>query len=50
MKKSKWSDFIFTIAVRFICGGVLGGVVCLLFSFRGVLRAFSHENAYGPLM
>ncbi len=50
MKASKWPDFFFTVAVRFVCGVVLGGLGCLLFSWRGILRAFSHDHAYGPLV
>jgi len=50
MKKSKWPDFLFTVAVRFVCGVVLVGFACFLFSWRGILRAFSHDNAYGPLV
>ncbi len=50
MKTSKWPDFLFTLAVRFLCGVVLGGLACTLFSWRGILRAFSHDNAYGPLV
>jgi hypothetical protein len=50
MKQSKWPDFLFTIAVRFICGFVLGSLVCLLFSWRGVLRAFSHNQIHAPFI
>jgi hypothetical protein len=50
MKKSKWPDFLFTVAVRFVCGVVLGGLACFPFTWRGILRAFSHDNAYGPLV
>ena len=50
MKKSKWPDFLFTIAVRFACGIVLGGLVCFFFTWRGILRAFSHDHIYGPFI
>src|ERR1035437_5491613 len=50
MRKSKWPDFLFTITVRFLFGIVLGGLACFLFSWRGILRAFSHDNTHGPLI
>jgi hypothetical protein len=50
MKQSKWPDFFFTITVRFICGIVLGGLLCFLFSWSGILRAFSHGNTHVPLI
>ena len=50
MKKSKWPDFLFTLAVRFVCGLVLGGLVCFPFGRRGILRAFSHDNTHWPLI
>ena len=50
MKNSKWPDFLFTIALRFVCGGVIGGLACFLFSWRGILRAFSHNNLHWPLV
>ena len=50
MKQSKWPDFFFTITVRFICGIVLGGLACFFFGWRGILRAFSHDNTQGPLI
>ncbi len=50
MKPNKWPDFIFTVVVRFSCGIVLGSLACLLFSYRGILRAFSHNNIRGPLI
>ncbi len=48
--KSKWPDFLFTITVRFVCGIVLGGLACLLFTWRGILRAFSHNDTHWPLL
>lgn len=50
MRNSKWPDFLFTMTVRFVCGAVLGGLVCLLFTWKGILRAFSHDATYGPLI
>lgn len=50
MKQSKWPDFLFTITVRFVCGILLGGLACFLFSWRGILRAFSHDNTHWPLI
>ncbi|SPE52897.1 hypothetical protein SBV1_1600034 [Verrucomicrobia bacterium] len=50
MKASKWADFLFTVAVRFICGVLLGCLACFLISYRGILRSFSHNNAQGPLV
>jgi hypothetical protein len=41
---SKWPDFLFTIAVRFICGVVLGGLACVILFYRGILRSFSHNH------
>jgi hypothetical protein len=38
MKKSKWPDFLFTVAVRFICGALIGALVSLpviFFAGRG---------------
>ena len=50
MKKSKWPDFLFTIAVRLIGGIFLGCLVCVIFLYRGILRAFSHNNTRVPLV
>jgi len=50
MSKSKWPDFLFTITVRFVCGIVLGGLACFLFSWRGLLRAFSQNSTYAPFI
>ena len=50
MKNSKWPDFLFTIAVRFVCGLFLGGLVSFLFGWKGILRAFSHDNTDWPLI
>ncbi len=50
MSRSKWPDFIFTILVRFVCGVLLGGLGCAVFTYRGILRAFSHNQIRGPLI
>lgn len=50
MKSNKWPDFLFTVAVRFLCGIVLGCLACFLFGFRGLLRAFSHNDILAPLV
>ncbi len=47
---NKWPDFLFTLFVRFLCGVLLGGLVCVIFSYRGILRAFSHDNTRAPLI
>jgi hypothetical protein len=50
MRKSQWPDFLFTIAVRFIVGIVLGGLACFLFTWRGILWAFSRNHTHGPFI
>lgn len=50
MRTSKWPDFLFTITVRFICGIVLGGLACLLLTWKGILRASSHDLVHWPLI
>jgi len=50
MKQNKWPDFLFTITVRFIFGILLGGLAGFLFSWTGMLRAFSHDNTHVPLI
>jgi hypothetical protein len=50
MKPSKWPDFLFTIAVRFICGIVLGSLACFLFFWKGILRSFSHDHTRLPFI
>jgi len=49
MKQSKWPDFLFTILVRFLCG-IAFGCLAWFFSYRFILRAFSHNNTRGPLI
>src|SRR5438874_12734044 len=48
MKENKWPDFLLAMGVRFVCGIILGGMAYFLFG-KGVLRAFSHDNAHGHL-
>jgi uncharacterized membrane protein YedE/YeeE len=50
MKKSKWPGFLFTIAVRFFGGILLGCLICVFISYRGILRAFSRNNPHGALI
>jgi hypothetical protein len=50
MKQNKWPDFLFTITVRFIFGILLGGLAGFLFSWSGILHAFSHDNTHVPLI
>jgi hypothetical protein len=47
---TKWPDFFFTLAVRFVCGVVLGAGACVIFTYRGILRAFSHDDTRAPLI
>ena len=44
MGKSKWPDFLFTVAVRFFVGVVLGCVLSMIVGYRGILRSFSHNH------
>lgn len=46
MSKGKWPDFIFTLAVRLFCGVLLGGLLCVVLSYRGILRSFSHNHMW----
>lgn len=50
MKKSKWPDFLFTVVVRLLCGGVFGALVCLLLTGTGILKVFSRGNTHVPLI
>lgn len=50
MKKSKWPDFLFTLAVRLVCGVVLGCLVCGVIFWKGILRAFSHNDEAAPVI
>jgi hypothetical protein len=50
MKKSKWPDFLVTVAFRFIGGAVLGcgaGMICM---YRGILRSFMRNHISGPVI
>jgi hypothetical protein len=52
MKKSKWPDFLLTVAIRFIGGVVLGcgfGVVCG-FRLGIILRSFARNHIHGPFI
>ncbi len=42
--KSKWPDFLFTLAVRLGCGAVLGCLLCVLLGYRGILGSFSRNH------
>jgi hypothetical protein len=44
MGKSKWPDFLFTLAVRLFCGVFLGGLLCVLIGYRGILNSFAHNH------
>lgn len=50
MKRNPWPDFLFTLAVRFLCGVILGGLACFILSWRGILRSFSHDHTQSPLI
>lgn len=50
MKPNPWPDFLFTLAARFVCGVVFGGLLCFLFSWRGILRTFSHNDTHTPFI
>lgn len=50
MSAKKWPNFLFTVVVRFVCGGVLGGLAFFLLAYRAVLRAFSRNDTQGPLL
>lgn len=36
--KGKWSDYIFTVVVRFICGAIIGLLIGLILAFFGGRR------------
>lgn len=50
MKPNPWPDFLFTLAVRFFCGVILGGLACFIWSWRGILLSFSHNHTHAPLI
>ncbi len=50
VKKSKWPDFLFTVAVRFVTGIFLGCLACIFFDYKGILSAFSRNNTRVPLI
>lgn len=50
MRTSNWSEFLFTVIVRFLGGILLGGAAGFLADYRGILRGFSHNDFVGPLL
>jgi uncharacterized protein YrzB (UPF0473 family) len=48
--KNPWPDFLFALAVRFVCGVVMGGVACIVLTGRGMLWAFSRNHTHAPLL
>lgn len=44
MGKSKWPDFLFTLAIRLTCGAFLGCGVFVLIDYKGILSAFAHNH------
>lgn len=50
MKQNPWPDFLFALAVRFVCGVVIGGVGCIVLTGRGMLWAFSHNHTHAPIL
>ena len=47
MKQSKWPDYLFTAAVRFIFGGIFSALLGLLVGYRFILRSEAHERLWG---
>ena len=47
---NNWPRFLFTIAARFVFGAVLGGLACLIFTWKSSLWAFSHDDNRLPLI
>lgn len=39
----------FTMAIRIVCGFVLGCLACLVFFWKGILKSASHDHPAGPL-
>jgi len=50
MKKSKWPDFLLTVAFRFIGGMILGIGVGVLFTYRVILRSFARNHMMVPVV
>jgi hypothetical protein len=50
MKKSKWPDFLVTVAFRFIGGFVLGGGAGVICMYRVILRSFARNHISGPVI
>jgi len=49
MKKSKWPDFILTVAFRFIGGMILGCGAAMIFGYRGIWRSLARDHMSGPV-
>lgn len=44
MKQSKWPDYLFTVAVRFVFGGIFGALAALLIGYKLILRSEARNN------
>ena len=40
----RWSDFLFAIGVRLLCGLILGALAGVLFGWRLILRQAARDN------
>src|SRR5215472_7551482 len=49
-QQNPWPDFLFALAVRFVCGVVMGGLACILLTGRGMLWAFSRNHTHAPIL
>ncbi|HLX73019.1 MAG TPA: hypothetical protein VKV04_25620 [Verrucomicrobiae bacterium] len=49
-KQNPWPDFLFALAVRFVCGVFMGGLACIVLTGRGMLWAFSRNHTHAPLL
>jgi hypothetical protein len=47
---NKWAAFLFALAVRFVCGYVLGCLASAIFFWKVILRSFSHNNTHAPFI
>jgi DMSO reductase anchor subunit len=50
MKQSKWPDYLFSVAVRFVFGGIFGAVGGLLFLVSGRHPMALHLGGHNALM
>ena len=50
MKKNQWPDFLFTFAVRLVCGVVFGALACLLLTSAGIFRALTHNQNHAVIV